>query len=56
MLEEAGLLQEAIDSGAFDTSPKIKASKLSKAMKEVLTDVGSPKLTRVTVTRLVDED
>lgn len=55
LLKDAGLLEAAVERGALDVTPTVKASKMTKEMKTLLADAGTPKLSRVTVTRLGDD-
>lgn len=55
LLQEAGLFDAAVERGALDVTPKVKAAKLTKEMKALLADAGTPKLSRVTVTRIDDD-
>ena len=55
LLQDAGLLEAAVERGALDVTPTVKVSKMTKEMKTLLADAGTPKLSRVTVTRLDDD-
>lgn len=55
LLKEAGLFDAAIERGALDMTPRIKTTKLTKEMKNLLADASTPKLSRVTVTRADDD-
>ena len=55
LFQDAGLLESAFERGALDVTPAVKASKMTKEMKTLLADVGTLKLSRVTVTRLDDD-
>jgi hypothetical protein len=49
LLKDEGMFEEAEDRGAISTSPKLKVTKLTKGMRDVITKAGSPKVSRVSL-------
>lgn len=49
LLRDEGMLDAAESRGAVSTSPKLKITKLTKGMKDIIAKAGSPKVSRVSL-------